>query len=55
MKVRTVVRFNDLKAGKVREVGEEFTCAKERFEEILKVGPFVEEVPAKRRAKKDEE
>lgn len=48
MKVRTLVRFNDLKEGKLREVGDEFTVTKERFAEILKVGKFVEEVPAKR-------
>lgn len=47
MKVKTLVRFQDLKADVIREVGEEFTVSKARFKEILSVGPFVEEVPAK--------
>ena len=45
MKVKTLVRFRDKKKGEIREVGEEFTCSKARFEEILKVGEFVEEIP----------
>lgn len=49
MRARTVERFRDARTGAIREVGEEFTCTRERFEEILKVGPFVEEVPAKRK------
>lgn len=46
MKVRTIVRFNDKKEGVTREIGDEFTVSKARFAEILKVGPFVEEVKA---------
>lgn len=52
MKVKTVVKFHDLKEGKLREIGEEFTCTKARFAEILKVGPFVEEVKAEKTAEK---
>ena len=52
MKVRTLVRFNDLKEGVTREVGDEFTCTKARFAEIRKVGPFVEEVKAEKAAEK---
>lgn len=44
MKVKTIVKFRDLKAGTLRRVGEEFECSEERLEEILKVGPFVEKV-----------
>ena len=44
MKVKTIVRFRDLKENKIREIGEEFTVSKERYDEILKVGNFVEEV-----------
>ena len=52
MKAKTLVRFNDRKEGVTREVGEEFTCTKARFAEILKVGPFVEEVKAAKPAEK---
>lgn len=44
MKVRTLVTFNDLKEKQRREIGDEFIVSKERYEEILKVGKFVEEV-----------
>ena len=44
MKVRTLVTFNDLKEKQRREIGEEFVVSKERYDEILKVGKFVEEV-----------
>ena len=38
MKVETVVRFRDLKAGCIREVGEQFTVSKERYKELEKAG-----------------
>lgn len=44
MKVRTIKRFIDKKESVAREVGDEFTCTKKRYEEILKVGKFVEEI-----------
>lgn len=44
MKVKTTIKFRDLKAGTIRKVGEEFECSEDRFKEILKKGPFVEEV-----------
>ncbi len=44
MKVRTIVKFQDLKENVMRELGDEFTCSKKRYEEILKVGKFVEEI-----------
>lgn len=44
MKVKTKIRFKDLKEDKIREIGEEFIISKERYEEILKVGVFVEEI-----------
>lgn len=53
MKVKTLVKFRDLKEGVTREIGEEFVCSKARFAEILKVGPFVEEVKAEKTAKQD--
>lgn len=52
MKVKTIVRFNDLKEGVIREIGDEFIVSKERFEEILKVGEFVEAVPEPRKRTK---
>ncbi len=36
MKVETVVRFRDLKAGCIREIGEQFTVSKERYKELEK-------------------
>ena len=44
MKVITIERFRDLKEGVVREIGDTFEVSKKRYEEILKVGKFVEEV-----------
>ncbi len=44
MKVRALIKFKDLKEDKIREIGEEFIISKERYEEILKVGVFVEEI-----------
>ena len=44
MKVRTIKRFIDKKEGVTREAGDEFTCSKKRYEEILKVGELVEEI-----------
>lgn len=44
MRVITKVKFKDLKDKKLREIGEEFVVSKERYDEILKVGKFVEEV-----------
>ena len=44
MKVRALIKFKDLKEEKVREIGDEFIVSKARFEEILEVGQFVEEV-----------
>ena len=53
MNVKTVVRFIDKKEGVTREIGDVFRVSKERYEEILKVGPFVEAVPeTRKRAKK---
>lgn len=46
MKAKVIVRFEDMKAGKIREVGETFICNAARFEEInsTKHGKLVEEV-----------
>ncbi len=42
MKVKVLTTFKDIKEKKLREVGEEFECTKERYEEIRKVGNLVE-------------
>lgn len=44
MKAKVLKKFKDKETGKVREVGEEFSCTKKRFAEILAVGEFVAEV-----------
>lgn len=43
MKAIVKIKFIDKNTGKVRKVGDVFTCNKERFEEIRKAGPYVEE------------
>ncbi len=43
MKVITIVKFNDLKANKIREINEVFDVAKERAKVLLKNG-YVKEV-----------
>ncbi|WP_164995858.1 hypothetical protein [Miniphocaeibacter massiliensis] len=44
MKVITKVKFKDKKEGVIRDVGDTFSISKKRYEEILKVGKFVEEI-----------
>ena len=53
MKVITIERFSDLKEGVVREIGDTFEVSKKRYEEILKVGEFVEEVKEAKETKKE--
>lgn len=43
MKAIVKVKFIDKITGKARKVGDIFVCNKERFEEICKAGPYVEE------------
>lgn len=44
MKVKTLIRFTDLKENTIREVGDVFEVTKERLEELLLVStsPLVE-------------
>lgn len=44
MKVRVLVKFNDLKEKVLREIGDEFIVSKSRYEEILTAGDLIEEV-----------
>lgn len=41
MRVIVTKRFIDKNTGKLREVGEVFTCNKERFAEITAAGDYV--------------
>ena len=44
MRIKVLTKFKDRYTGEVYKVGDEMTVSKERFEEILTVGSFVEEV-----------
>lgn len=44
MKVKVLKRFKDKHTGKIHEKGKTITVTKERFDEILKVGKFVEKI-----------
>ena len=43
MKAKVIKKFRDKKTKEIRKTGEIFEVSKKRFEEILAVGPFVEE------------
>lgn len=53
MKAKVLTKFEDKYTGEIYKVGKEITVSRERFEEILTTGPFVEEVvePVKEAAK----
>ena len=52
MKARTIQRFRDIAAGKVRERGDVFELTEERFAEInAKLPNFIEEVEEKKTKK----
>lgn len=44
MKVKAIAKFQDMKEGMLREVGDVFEVSEERYDEITKAGEFVEEV-----------
>lgn len=44
MKVKVLVRFKDKYTGKIHEADKVMNITKERYEEILTVGKFVEEI-----------
>lgn len=54
MKVKVIKEFKDRYSGRLYKAGEIITVSKYRFEEILKVGKFVEEVKEPKEAKKKE-
>ncbi len=55
MKVKTLIRFTDLKEDTIREVGDTFEATKGRLEELLLVSsdPLVEVVIEKATTKED--
>ena len=55
MKVETAVKFRDLKENRIREIGEQFTVSKERYQELKSRG-FIKEVkvaPVQQEEKKE--
>jgi hypothetical protein len=44
VRAKVVQKFIDKHTNEVRNVGDEFTCTKKRFNEILSVGEFVVEI-----------
>lgn len=55
MKVKTIVRFKDLKENKIREIGETFIISKKRADEILKKGAYIEEIKEDNKKKEKSE
>ncbi len=55
MKVKVLQTFRDRHTLELHRKGEVFECTKARFDEILGVGKFVEEVKEKKTKKKSEE
>lgn len=53
MKVKTLIRFTDLKENVIREVGDEFEVNKKRLGEILSVHPkpLVQEIKEEKKRK----
>lgn len=49
MRVEAILKFRDLKEGKVREAGEQFTVSKERYR-VLEERGFVKEVTGHKEA-----
>jgi hypothetical protein len=47
MKVKVLKKFIDKHSGEIHEEGKILTVSKDRFDEILKVGKFVEEITEK--------
>lgn len=52
MKAKVIQRFTDLKANKVREVGDTFEVTQARFDELQKIANLLEIVEEKKKAAK---
>lgn len=50
MKAKVLKRFKDKYSGEIHKEGETITISKERYKEILKVAPLVEEVKDTKKA-----
>ena len=55
MRAKVLKDFKDKYSGKIHKRGDVITISKERFEEILTVGPLVEEAKEPKKAKKSAE
>lgn len=44
MKVKVIEKFKDKHTGKIHEENKTMTISKKRYDEILQVGKFVEEI-----------
>lgn len=49
MKVKVIKKFKDKNTHDIHEVGELLTISKDRYNEILAVGDFVEEIVEKKK------
>ena len=56
MKVKTLIRFSDLKENTIREVGDEFEASKERAGELLALplSPLIAEIESEPKPNKKE-
>ena len=54
MKAKVIKRFKDKHTGELHQKGTTITITKERFEEILSVGPFIEAVKTGKTKEKKE-
>ncbi|MCC8163346.1 MAG: hypothetical protein LIO86_09360 [Lachnospiraceae bacterium] len=52
MKVKVIKAFKDKHTKEIHRAGDEFTCSKERYDEILSKDKYVEPVPPKSSRKK---
>jgi hypothetical protein len=54
MKAKVLKRFKDKHTGELHSKGTTITISEERYEEIMKVGPFVEVIKSGKTKKKKE-
>ena len=45
MRVKVLKKFRDARTKEVRNIGSVFECSKERYEEIVAAGEYVENIP----------
>lgn len=54
MKAKVLKSFKDKHSGEIHKVGATLNISRERFDEILKVAPLVEEIETKKQKKSAE-